>query len=353
MSTRIFYTALIPTNSLGELTELAKEIGKIETAAFMEELANGLCGLMQSDKGAALKAFYTKEGAVLAQEAKAAQRRYVYVQSRMPAPSITIDQPELEGLVLECRKAIPGITDWELSYLIAALTAIASCHKLSFVDTGIPGKTLMKWYSLTEKATEWIQGKYPDYNYQDSTDGPTLTELEPEFEKHLASVVKEYSTGTFEDWVGVIHEEGFWRYAGPHNALLYPKEKFAALCDKSLETFSESDLFFGKSENAVFGWEEILPAISNALAYTLYRHRGDVWNKALGGAWTIGESSLSFSLIPMAKQQPSRLLAIAFRNAVRKLSDPNEPNHIEDSLRGIFRGADMYTLYIELAGLSE
>ena len=353
MSTRIYNTALIPTSSLKELTELAREISKMETAAFLEELANGLCGLMQSDKGAALRAFYTKEGAVLPREAKVAQSRYAYVRSKKNAPFIFTDQVILKELILKCRESIPGITGWELSYIITALTEIAACHMLSFVDSGFPGKTLMKWYSLTEKTTEWIRAQYQDFDYQDSTDGPELQALEPEFEKHLASVVSEYSTGTMEDWIRLIHEEGFWHYTGLYNTLLYPGEAFPTLCHKALEDFAKSDLFYGKSKNAVFGWEEILPVISNALAYTLYRRRGEVWNKALGEAWTIGEGSLGFSLIPIAEQQPSRLLAIAFRNAVKKLSNPDEQSHIEDSLSGIFRNADMYTLDIELAGLSE
>ena len=139
-----------------------------------------------------------------------------------------------------------GFDENSISLLLEIAKDLSGCKKLSFLGVDA-ATTLMKWYSLSEKTEKWIYDHFEDFHYQNATDGYSISDIVP-------SIAQEFDEFT---------QEGLSRCKSEEDKKRYLSERKKA---------------------------------ANDIAYLLFSQREKVWEKAMNGAFTMSECSLSYEL---------------------------------------------------------
>lgn len=223
MSTKIYDAVLIPTSNMKALIGVGQKIAKIHQDDMIGELSAKYS--LEFPEGYD----FDKLHPILLQTIALSKANDTIIFK-------TKDRKMLEYYI-EQEKLDIGRE--ELNKLIDLCEDICKCQVLSFLRLDA-GRTLMKWYTLSPEAEKWVYDHFPDYHYQNQTDGYTLEEVAPEFAKEY----REY------------------------------------LSDRE-EELDENTL-----EKAEYWITEVL-----------YGQRGKDWGKAMGNHWNFAECSLTFHLM--------------------------------------------------------
>lgn len=223
MSTKIYNAVLIPTSNMKALIGVGQKIAKIHQDDMVEELSAKYS--LEFPEGFDFAKLYPILKQTIALEK--ANDTIMFKSQDRKMLEYYIEQEKLD------------ISSDDLNKLIDLCEELCQCQVLSFLRLDA-GRTLMKWYTLSPAAIKWVYDHFPDYHYQNQTDGYTLEQVAPEFAKKY----REY------------------------------------LSDRQDELDKET------LESAEYWITEIL-----------YGQRGEDWDKAMGNRWNFAECSLTFHLM--------------------------------------------------------
>ena len=190
MSTKIYDAVKIPTTDMAELIRLARRVQPME----MWNLTHHSAGWLKLRMGDNLKALFEKlnpsETGVLARPIRR------FARNSTVNPTIICDEDDkailLAGLNKCAADAGTGVVlaPGDIEPLVDMITRVAQCRVLTFYPTSY-GFSLLKWYTLTREVEKFLREEYDEFEYQNSTDGPPLEELDPEMYETMADMAKE------------------------------------------------------------------------------------------------------------------------------------------------------------------
>lgn len=343
MSTKIYNAVILPYKSISEIVTEMHKIQSMELENIENELANGLGGLIREGKANAIYAFFEpdmdrSENPAAYPNNTRARHNFIdaaadFIAAESNNPKITIDKTALRNFAKVCRESIPCITSQEISILATMIQELGEYRKLSFL-AGPSHTTILKWYRLTDETQKYLWNAYPDFEYQNQTDGPELSELEPEMDKALDEYAKSLTGGKAAELLKSF-EEFLYKYDKALSAFYHndPKDVFTMAIEDAGE-WSEDDY----ESDEILEPNDMVLSVKRALAYEIYRQRSKIWDEALRNRATYEESSLSFDLFSGLLKRPDKILY----RAIRKACELAKTGLGKKSSEGIFAFADMY-----------
>jgi len=291
MSTRIFDANKIPSTNMRVLIAIAQKMQQIEIPALINS-AGAKYSLRFSDTLKAAILGLNERGNLDAELSAGRYRKlkaFNAAVSRFVGATLIndtiISDPEDEKIFFgNLQEILDGIPVQDFKALIELVEDVARCREVSFLPTN-HGFTLMKWYNLTEETRKWVSDHFREYEYQNSTDGPPLSELDPELHNKIEEEV-----------------DDFTKYA-----------------------INEFD---GDKETLMKVINKMKNSIQYGLAYSLYRRRDEVWEEAIGNVFNYAQASLSFSLFSGWENSEKRVCSNAIHLACQP-ADKQDPACLE------------------------
>lgn len=344
MSTKIYDAVILPYESTSEIVTEMHKIQSMELDNFQNELANGLGSLIREGKGNAIYAFFdsdmdrSRDPAANPYHTRA-RHNFVdaasaFIAAESNNPRITIDKTALRQFAKACRESIPCITSREISILASMVQELGECRTLSFL-AGPSHTTILKWYRLTEETQKYLRNAYQNFEYQNQTDGPELSELEPALDKALDEYAKSLTGGKAAELLKSF-EEFLHKYDKPLSAFYHndPEDVFTMAMEDAGEEWSEDDCESDKNLEP----NDMVLSVKQNLAYEIYRQRSVIWDEALRNRATYKESSLSFDLFGGLLNSPDKILY----RAILKACKLAKSGLAKKSSMILFEYADMY-----------
>lgn len=272
MSTQIYNTCKIPTSDMKAMVRIAREMQRIEIPALIRSFGAKYSLLVPDSIRQAVRGMQENKEYGKLRNLERAVRRFCALTKANP--TIVTDPEDAKYFCDRMKDVFPDeITDF--SSIIDMIEEVARLREVTFIPTK-HGFTLMKWYNLTEHTRHWVESQFEDFDYQNSTDGPPLKELEPEIDREIDERT--------EDFI--------------NDALGY--------------NFAEVD-----PEVAVKLVNAVKDCIKDSVAYTAYKERDKVWMEAVGYVNSYAESGLTYDMFSGWEREASRVCYSTFLTACK------------------------------------
>lgn len=358
MSTQIYNAVKINTNSLPELIKIAQEIKEIEINNIREDLSKSIHFFLGDKTKEIEKIFVDREflfspGWDFFKE---------FVDAEKINPYANINKKNLKNFSINMKSAYPDISSYELSLLASVVEILTWERKLTFLP-GDDGSSLMKWYTLADDTVDYILKKYPDYHYQNSTDGLELGETAPYLDKMMYEYVEKNQTSEppykedLEEFKNATisfientdcNKPEFWQDAkGKLLAEIKPEKLSLAVSrayeELSVEWYQSYNIDDYKTK------KDLLIGFCSEVGREVFRLRSDEWDNALGNFNSYAESGISFDILSGFRNDPTRICAGTIISAVNKKKNNVKPVEEKKMKRPcVFPGLeDMYEDCIE------